>query len=336
MKKMLLLVLATALTAAPALAAIDMNAEVFVTHKIGLNEGAQTEGTDVDRFRIFLSNKFNDQWAFKGRFEFRADGTNKAWIPEAHFVGTSVLMADDTIKFGIQDNPAFSMENGMGNRWITKSLIDDEGFSVAGTQSGVSYGMKFNALGVTLFSLSAEDGANVDSNDTTKLNGAMIAYGFTDEITAYVQQASTNVETAGTSVGVALGTVKSSAITSAGVNYKSELLDAGFNYHTAAYTVETGTAPKNNTAMGVNGLFKKIGGTATNLYAHYWTGFDKYEDTGEATSAKAMVGPTWNLADNKINFGVFYQMESYQSAYKDANPSLKEPTAAYVKFAAKF
>ena len=343
MKKTLLLVLATALTAAPALAAIEMNAEAFVTHKSvlqGLTETApKTEGTDVDRFRIIVSNKFNDQWAFKGRFEFKADGANKVYIPEAHFVGTGVLMATDTLKMGIQDNPAYAMENSTGNRWITKPLSDDEGFAVASTQSGVSYGMKFNALGVTLFSLSAEDGARVDTDDNAKLNGAMIDYKFNDAVTAWIQSATVSqheIPTPVLPVGVALSTARSTAIMSAGVNYKSDMFDAGFGYHTATYTVETGTAPKNNMVMGINGTAKKVAGSDTNIYAHFWTGYDSYNDTLEETQSKMMIGPTWTLAEGKVNMGVFYQMETFQGDYKTANPTAKEPSNLYVKLAAKF
>lgn len=334
MKKMLLLVLASALTAAPALAAIDMNAEVFITHKATLqgvtDTAVKNEGTDVERFRIFLSNKFNDQWAFKGRFEFKAGAAPT--IPEAHLVGTGVLMTNDWLKVGIQDNPVFTMENGMGNRWITKSVVDSEGFAVASIQSGFSYGMKFNALGVTLFTLSAESGDNLDTDDNNKLNGAMVDYKINDAMTVYVQSASTNMGAA----GVAAAAAKSTTIMSAGLSYKSDMVNAGFNYHTASYTVETGVAPKNQMVMGVNGLFKKIAGTSTNLYAHYLTGYDKYADTLEDTQSKMMIGPTWAAADGKIDWGVFYEMETLQGEYKTAVAGSKDPSAAYLKFAAKF
>lgn len=333
MKKTLLLVLASALTAAPALAAVEMGAEAYITHKANLTEGAQNEGTDVDRFRIFVSNKFNDQWSFKGRFEFRADGFNKAYIPEAHFLGTGILMADDTLRFGIQDNPAFTIEASMGNRWITRPLVDAESFAISALQSGTSYAMKFAGATLTLFSLSGEAAENVDTTDNIKLNGAMIDYKFNDAVTAWVQHATQNEATANLTPVTA---AKSTAVISAGVNYKSEMVDGSFNYHQATYTVETGTAPKSNTAMGLNGLFKNLAGSSTNLYAHYWAGFDKFEDTGEDTASKLMVGPAWKMADKKIDFGVFYEMETFQSAYKDANPAAKNPSAAYLKLAAKF
>lgn len=346
MKRTLLLVLATALTAAPALAAIEMNAEAFVTHKstlAGFSEtGAKTAGTDLERFRIFVSNKFNDQWSFKGRFEFRS-GTGLAYIPEAHFVGTGILMANDTMKFGIQDNPVFTMESALGTRWISKSVIDAEGFvATAGTQSGGSYRMAFNALGLTLFALSAEDGAAVDSDDNQKLNGAMVEYKFNDAVTAWIQSANTNQGVVANSVAGVVGavpTAKGTAITSVGVNYKSEMVDAGFNYHAAAYTVETGTAPKSNTVMALTGVFKKVGGSSTNIYAHYWAGYDAYDATAgnfEDTQSKMMIGPTWTLAEGKINLGAFYEMETLQGDFKTANPTVKEPSAAYVKLAAKF
>lgn len=342
MKRTLLLVLASALTAAPALAAIDMNAEVFVTHKVvlqGTTETApKTEGTDVERFRIFLANKFNDQWSFKGRFEFKAAAVGPATsIPEAYFMGTGLLMATDNLKMGIQDNPASTMEYAQGNRWITSPLVDAEGFSVSAQQSGVSYGAKFNALGVTLFTLSSESQNNLDTDDNQKFNGAMIDYKFNDAVTAWVQSGTVSQQEATpVTTGVALSTVKTTSVMTAGVNYKSDMFDAGFNYHTAAYTVETGTAPKNNMAMGINGTAKKIAGSNTNIYAHFWTGYDSFADTGENTQAKMMIGPTWTLAEGKINMGVFYESESYQGDFKTANPTAKEPSNLYVKLAAKF
>lgn len=342
MKKMLLLVLATVIATVPALAAIDMNAEVFVTHKVVLTDGAQKEGTDLDRFRFYVTNKFDDQWTFKGRFEFRAgvasaDATvntkNAVYIPEAQFVGTSVLMDGDTLRFGIIENFAVTAEHAMGNRWITKTLADDEGFMINSIyQAGAAYAIKLAGLGINMFTLSAESGDSVDSDDNTKLNGVMLDYKFGDTTTVWLQHASVNEGT----LGVAAAAAKSTAIISAGAMYRVESMDLSFNYHQASYSVEAGVAPKSNTAMGVNGLFKKIGGTSTNLFAHYWTGFDKFADTGEATSAKMMFGPTWNLADNKINLGLFHQSETFQADYKTANPTVKEPSAVYVKLAAKF
>ncbi len=88
--------------------------------------------------------------------------------------------------------------------------------------------------------------------------------------------------------------------------------------------------------MGLNGLFKKIAGSATNLYVHYWAGYDSYADTGEDTQSKMMIGPTWNLADNKINLGAFYEMETLQGDYKTATAGAKDPSTMYVKMAAKF
>jgi len=329
---------------APVLA-VDLNAEVFITHKASSNTAdVKNEGTDLERFRVILAHKFDDNWAFKGRFEFKAgtadaDATkntkNLVYIPEAQFVGSSILTDGDTVKFGIIENFVVTAESAMGNRWISKTLMDDEGFVInSSTQSGASYALKFNAVNVTLFSLSGQSGDELDSNDNNKLNGVMLDSKFGETITAWLQHASYNTAPSASSAIAAAG-AKNITVISAGTMYSAEAMNLSFNYHQASYSVETGTAPKSNTVMGVNGLFKKLMGPA-NLYFHYWTGFDKYLDTGEATSAKMMIGPTWNLADNKINLGVFYQAESYQSDYKDANAALKEPSAMYVKMAARF
>ncbi|MEK6628370.1 MAG: hypothetical protein AABY53_07070 [Bdellovibrionota bacterium] len=341
MKTTILSVLTSLLIAVPAYA-IDMNAEVFVTHKVTLTDGAQKEGTDVERFRIFISNKFDDQWTFKGRFEFKAgtadaDATKNtksvAVIPEAHFVGTSVLMDGDTLKFGIIENGIVTAESAMGTRWISKTLADDEAFAAnSSIQSGASYAIKFANFGVNFFSLSGESGDSVDTDDNNKLNGAMLDYQVNESTKVWLQNSILNEGT----VGVAAAAAKSTNILSVGVLYRIEDMDLNLNYHQAAYAVEAGIAPKNNTVIGINGVFKKVGGSSTNVYAHYWTGFDKFADTGEATSAKAMIGPTWNLADNKINLGLFYQAETFQDDYKTANPTVKEPSAMYVKIAAKF
>ena len=343
MKRTLLLVLATALTAGPALAQVTVTGEVFLSHKVILQNTEltaattpKTEGTDLDRFRISVANKFNDQWSFRGTFEGRADGTNVLRIPLASFIGTGILMDKDTLTIGIQVPNAFNLDS-MGNRWITAPFIDDEGFLINSLPSGLSYKMVFNALSVTLSSLSAESGTNLDSNDNIKMTGALIDYKINDAFLVWVSGTGVNgVETVGTNAGVALSGTKSTVVTTAGLNYKSEMVDAAFTYASAAYTVETGTAPKNNLGMGLNGTFKKLGGSSTNLYVDYRFGYDSYADTLEDTQSKMMIGPTWGLADGKMNLGVFYQMETFQGDYKTAFPLAKDPSNLFVKLAAKF
>lgn len=343
MKRMLLLVLATALTAGPALAAVEITGEAFVNHKAILQNTElsaattpKTQGTDADRFRIFVNNKFNDQWSFRGAFEGKADGNEQFSLPAVNFIGTGIFMERDTIVYGIQTPSQFTLD-GMGNRWITRPFVDEEGFLIAGTQSGLSYKMGFNALSISVNSFSAESANNVDSNDNTKMTGAVLEYKFNDSFNLWLSgQGINGVETAGTSVGVALTGTKSTTVTMAGLNYRSDMFDAGFTYASAAYTVETGTAPKNNMGMSLTGTVKNIAGSGTNLYVDFRGGFDKYADTGENTETKVLVGPTWKFADNKINLGVFYQMETFQADYKTANPTAKDPSYAHVKMSARF
>gem|GEM_PF-5234733 len=329
MKKKLVLILAAVLTSSNALA-IDWNAEAFVTYKDSTsNADVKNAGTDLERLRVFLAHKFDENWLFKGRFEFKAEATapSKVYLPEAHFAGSNIIMEGDKVKFGIQELPAVTMEHAAGNRWISKQLMDAEGFAgVSSTQSGISYGMKLASVNFTFFTLSGEKGDEIDTNDNNKLNGAMIDYKFNDSVTVWIQQ---------TTYNLLAGLVKSTAVTTLGLSYVSEVYDAGLNYHQAAYSVETGTAPKNDTVMGVNGTLKKIGGTELNLYAQFSAGYDKYADTLEDTASKYLFGPTWALAE-KLNMGIFYEAEQYQVDYKTANPNVKEPAALLVKMAAKF
>lgn len=338
MKKTLLLALATALTAAPAMA-LDFNGEAFVTFKdSSSNTDVKNAGTDVERLRLFLSHKFDDKWSFKGRISLAADTTGaKLTIPEAHFLGSSILMQDDTIKFGAQDYPANGFESAYAPRWITKTMMDNEGF-VGGTitPSGFSYGMKFGAVKVTLFTLSGEAGEVTDSDDNNKVNGFAVGYKINDMFNVWLNQSTSNATgTISSKVPVATFNTKSTTLSNVGVGYNSEMVDASLSYSQSAYTVETGSAPKAKTVMGLTTMFKKIAGSKYNLYAHYWTGYDKYEDTSEDTASKYLIGPNFELAD-KLNMGVFYGATMYQSAYKDANPTLKDPTEISVKLAAKF
>ncbi len=347
MKKTLLLVLATALTAAPALAAVEVTGEAFVTHKttlMGLTEtAAKNAGMDIDRFRIFLSNKFNDQWSFKGAIEVKSDGASSVTIPEVYFLGTTLFMEKDSLRIGASLSSAYTFDS-MGSRWITRSLMDEEGFMVAAISTGTTYKMGFGPLNVSLFSLSAESSNRADTDDNTKMNGALVDYKINDQFLVWAQGATVTPETVGTTVGAALGAAKSTALTSVGLNYRTEMVDAGFSYHTAAYTVESGALSlTTNSAMGVMAKFKKVAGSNVNLYAHYWTGYDKYAAAtstsaanAEDTESKMMIGPIFGLAEGKIDLGIFYQMETFQGDYKTAVPTAKEPSAAYVKLAAKF
>lgn len=332
MKKTLLLALATALTAAPAMA-LDVNGEAFISWKNNSNTqydptaDKETSGTDVDRFRVFISHKFDDTWSFKGKFDVAAGAVK---TPEAHFVGSSLFMAGDSFKMGVQEMPITTAEGMFGWRWITKSFGDREGFTNNSTTTpgGISYGMKFGGAGVTLFTTEAEAAENAGSDDNTKTNGVYVDYKISDEAKVWVQN-STQLETGVTNN-------KSITVLGAGASYSIDMVDAMFNYYKTTYTQVDGAAEKKaDSAMGLAANFKKIAGTKYNFYASYTTGYDSYTDTTEKFSSKMKFGPNWALAD-KLNAGVFYESETFNSDYKTAKPNDKEGNIMSVALAAKF
>ena len=350
MKKTLLLVLATALTAAPAMA-LDVNGEAFISWKNNSNTGVNNApsvtgneftGTDVDRFRVFLSHKFDDTWAFKGRFSMAQGTTGLSFtIPEAMFVGSGLFMAGDTFKMGVQEMPISTAEGQFGWRWITKTFGDIEGFTNTATTTvgatttpgGISYGMKFGSAGVTLFTAEAEVAEQTGSNDNTKTNGVYVDYKINDQAKVWAQS-STQLET-----GVANN--KSITVMGLGASYSMDMVDAMFNYYTQTFTQVDGAAEvKANKAMGLAANWKKLGGSQYNLYTSYTAGYDAYADAGGGTaekfSSKMKIGPNWALADGKLNMGVFYDMETFNSDYKTATPNDKEGNILTVQLAAKF
>lgn len=329
--------------------AIDFGADLFLTHKsVTDTSGNKTEGTEVDRFRINMSHQFNSEWSFKGKFEFKAganDSTTPAdaskntkglvYIKQAEFIGSGIFRVDDSFSMGVMYVPYTLTSQALGNRWITKSLSDFEGFGVASGQAGMSYTMKFDAFKINFFTLAAETGDNTDSDDNDKFNGAYFEYAVNKSILLYGQVATYNKATVGTHSVAA--NAKSTNIINSGINYKSDFVDAQFNYETANYTADTGgTADKPNMVMGANAGFKKVGGSTVNLFVQYWTGYDRFADTGEETESKYLVGPYWYLAGDILKMGIFYESEQFQADYKTANPAKVEPNTTYLKMAAKF
>lgn len=348
MKRTLLIALATALTAAPALA-LDVNGEAYISWKNNNNTDASnaadegTAGTDVDRFRIVLSHKFDDTWSFKGRFNM-AQGTGltsgiSLTIPEAMFVGSSLFMAGDSFKMGVQEMPITTAEGQFGWRWITKTFGDTEGFTNNGTTTpgGLSYGMKMGSVGLTVFTTEAETTAeNIGSNDNTETNGVYVDFKINDQAKVWVQ----NSVRFDRDAAPLVTNNDQTTVLGAGASYSNDMVDAMFNYYTQTYKQVSGAAEvKANSAMGLAANWKKLGGTKYNLYTSYTTGYDKHADAGGGTaekfSSKMKIGPNWALAD-KLNMGVFYDMETFQGDYKTATPNDKEGNILTVQLAAKF
>jgi len=320
--------------------ALEVKSEIFTYFKseLGFNdlyEGGSRQrgnGVDIERLRILGTDKFNDTWEAK----FRFDLIPSLIVREAVFIGSSFLLSGDRLRFGAFNHPMHEFFfSGMKTRWLSKNAgLDGSENSTftPGWTNGVAYKVALlESLSLEFLYTSNESNADSNGSDDRENEIGLSAYvKILDQLKLHLNYGLTTTDRN------ANGYQKLSRIISQ-LQYVDSHLRATLEYFQTEQIMPDSKEKDSILAISAHLFYLKKYG----LFVKFFTGYAKFNSNEVITyesslEHKLSIGPTTELVNGKLSAALLFELVSYQSGVQTGGFERKDDKSLMLKLAAMF